>query len=119
MPTYLISQLAKEFGVTPRAIRHYEDLDLLKPARQRQQRIYSQADKVRLELILRGKKIGLSLREIKEILDLYHLPEGEKVQQNFLFDKIRQRRIQLSEQKKLIDEMLAELDVITQRFGSP
>ncbi len=118
MHEYSITHLSKEFSVTSRAIRHYEDKGLLKPTRNGQQRIYSQADKVRLELILRGKKIGLSLTEIKEILDLYHLPEGEKVQQKFLLDKIKQRRVQLSEQKKLIDEMLTELDEITRRLGN-
>lgn len=118
MHEYSITHLSKEFGVTSRAIRHYEDKGLLKPSRSGQQRIYSQADRVHLELILRGKKIGLSLTEIKEILDLYHLPEGEKVQQQFLFDKIKQRRIQLSEQKTLIDEMLNELDAITHRFSN-
>ena len=114
---YNISQLAKEYSLTTRTIRHYEDMGLLCPSRNGSQRVYSSADKVHLQLILRGKKIGLSLEEIKEILDMYQLPEGKKVQKQFLLDKLTQRKNQLLEQKQSIDEMLIELDDITLKLN--
>jgi len=114
---YNISQLAKEYSLTTRTIRHYEDMGLLFPSRNGSQRVYSSADRVHLQLILRGKKIGLSLEEIKEILDMYQLPEGKKVQKQFLLDKLTQRKNQLLEQKQSIDEMLIELDDITLKLN--
>ncbi|MBB34235.1 MAG: transcriptional regulator [Hirschia sp.] len=71
MPTYTISELAREFDITPRALRFYEDKDLLHPAREGLNRIYSQRDRARLQLILRGKRVGFSLSEIREMLDVY------------------------------------------------
>jgi len=114
---FSISQLAKEFAVTTRAIRHYEDIGLLVPQRIGQQRVYSATERVRLQLILRGKKIGFSLAEIKEVIDIYKLPEGKQLQKHFLIDKIAARRKQLIEQKKYINEMLTELNQITNRFS--
>ncbi len=113
---FTISELAKTFKITTRTIRHYEDKGLLKPERQGQQRIYSSADKIHLELILRGKRIGLSLDDIKHIIDLYKLPKGKQIQKQFLLDKVTQRKTQLLEQKKLIDQMLKEMNQIIKRF---
>ncbi|MFQ3223095.1 MAG: DNA-binding transcriptional MerR regulator, partial [Porticoccaceae bacterium] len=71
MADYSISQLSKEFEITTRTIRHYEDLGLLAPARRGQTRVYSPADRIRLKLILRGKRLGLSLDDSREIIDMY------------------------------------------------
>ena len=71
MAEYSISQLSKEFEVTTRTIRHYEELGLLSPARRGQTRVYSPADRTRLKLILRGKRLGLSLDDSREIIDMY------------------------------------------------
>src|ERR1700760_3214710 len=78
--TYTIRQLCREFGVTPRALRFYEDKGLLSPGRQGMNRVYSHRDHGRLVLILRGKRVGLSLNEIREILDLYKVGDGGTAQ---------------------------------------
>ncbi len=111
---YSISQLARLFDITPRSIRHYEEKGLLRPARQGKQRVYGRGDRVRLQLILRGKRVGFSLEEIGEILDLYHGPRGEERQRRFLLAKLAEKRAQLEEQRQCIDNMLRELDGIEQ-----
>lgn len=78
--TYTISQLAREFEVTPRALRFYEDKGLLMPRREGMNRVYSHRDRGKLQLILRGKRVGLSLIEIKEILDLYSVDQRAQAQ---------------------------------------
>ena len=78
--TYTISQLAREFAVTPRALRFYEDKGLLTPRREGLNRVYSHRDRGRLQLIVRGKRVGLSLIEIKEILDLYKVDQRAQAQ---------------------------------------
>ena len=113
---FSISDLASEFDVTTRTIRHYEEKGMLDPKRNGQQRIYSNADRILLELILRGKRIGFSLNEIKHILDLYNLPKGKQIQKKFLLDKVKDRQQQLFEQKQLIDEMLTEMSQLISRF---
>lgn len=114
--TFTISDLAREFDVTPRSLRHYEDEGLLSPERQGQQRVYSARDRVRLALIIRGKNIGFSLAEIREIIDLYDLPHGEELQAQVLRAKIARRRSSLLEQRNNIDHMLQELDAIDSRL---
>lgn len=116
--TFSISDLAREFDVTPRSLRHYEDEGLLSPERQGQQRIYSVRDRVRLALIIRGKNIGFSLAEIREIIDLYDLPHGEELQAQVLRAKIARRRASLLEQRANIDHMLQELEAIDSRIQS-
>ncbi|QGX41608.1 MerR family transcriptional regulator [Permianibacter aggregans] len=116
--TFSISDLAREFDVTPRSLRHYEDEGLLSPERQGQQRIYSVRDRVRLALIIRGKNIGFSLAEIREIIDLYDLPHGEELQAQVLRAKIARRRASLLEQRSNIDHMLQELEAIDSRIQS-
>ena len=74
--TYTISELAREFGVTPRALRFYEDKDMLHPARDGMTRVYSNRDRARLTIIVRLKRLGLPLADIREILDLYVLDDG-------------------------------------------
>lgn len=113
---YTITELAREFDLTPRSIRHYEDEGLLYPARNGQQRVFTARDRVRLALIQRGKSVGFSLAEIKEILDLYDLPHGEELQAKVLREKIQHRRDQLKQQLADIGHMLDELDVIESKI---
>lgn len=107
--TYGIAELASEFGVTTRTVRFYEDKGLLSPERDGQRRIYSPRDRVRLRLIMRGKRLGLSLEEIGELIDLYDVDPSEVTQLNHFVDVIKQRRDILEGQKRDIDESLAEL----------
>jgi len=107
--TYTISELAKEFAITARSIRHYEDELLLTPQRNGSQRVYGNSERVRLQLILRGKRIGFSLSDIREIITMYDLPSGEQKQTQFLLQKILQRRAALKQQQQDIETMLEEL----------
>ena len=110
--TFTISQLAKEFDITTRTIRYYEDKALLTPERDGKHRIYLAKDKVRLKLILRGKRVGFSLDEIKEIIDMYDRPDGQQKQTQLLLERISERRQQLRQQQQDIDLMISELDRI-------
>lgn len=114
--TYSITELSKEFQITPRSIRHYEDEGLIAPQRNGSQRIYTKGDRVRLQLILRGKRIGFSLAEIREIITLYDSPSGQEKQTRLLIDKIEERRAALSQQQKDIKTMLVELDQLENRL---
>lgn len=115
--TYTISQLAREFEVTPRALRFYEDKGLLTPRRDGMNRVYSHRDRARLQLILRGKRVGLSLIEIKEILDLYKIDQRAQAQKAL---KLYQDRIiALEAQRGDIDaaiEILHDSIAKTERF---
>jgi DNA-binding transcriptional MerR regulator len=99
--TYTISQLAREFQVTPRALRFYEDKGLLTPRREGLNRVYSHKDRARLQLILRGKRVGLSLIEIKEILDLYKI--DQRAQAQTALKRFKTRIAALEEQRKDVD----------------
>ncbi|MDH5629217.1 MAG: MerR family DNA-binding transcriptional regulator [Gammaproteobacteria bacterium] len=114
--TFTIRDLAQEFALTPRSIRHYEEVNLLSPKREGSKRIYSKSDRVRLQLIMRGKRIGLSLSEIHEIITMYALPSGEKKQTQLLLKKIEERRSTLHQQMKDIAVMLDELNQLEQRL---
>ena len=109
-PTYTISQLAHEFALTTRAIRFYEDEGLLAPARRGQARVYGERERVRLKLILRGKRLGLSLSEIAELLDLYEVGRNERAQLALFIEVLGERRARLLQQKEDIDAVLAEID---------
>ncbi|MBU6156294.1 MAG: MerR family DNA-binding transcriptional regulator [Alphaproteobacteria bacterium] len=109
MKTFSISQLSEEFGITPRAIRFYEDEDLIKPSRQGQSRIYSPRDRARLALILRGKRVGFSLVEIKEMLDLYDMNDGQATQLSHAIKKFNERINSLERQRGDIEQALVEL----------
>ena len=106
---YSISELAREFEVTPRAIRFYEEKGLLCPGRNGSTRVFSPADRVRLKLILRGKKIGFSLEESRDIIEMYEPETANTRQQESLLRKIQEKRIQLEQQKKEINTMLKDL----------
>ena len=109
---FSISELSQEFDVTTRAIRFYEDEGLLEPQRQGRQRVYSGRDRVRLKLILRGKRLGFSLSEIGEIIDMYDSEPGEVGQLQYFIEKISVRRKTLRQQRDDIDVTLKELDSI-------
>ncbi len=110
--TYSITQLANEFGITTRTIRFYEDKGLLRPKRQGLTRIYSPRERVRLKLVLRGKRIGFSLAEIGEIMDMYDSEPGESGQLVYMLDELRKRRTMLQRRQRDIALTLQELDQI-------
>jgi DNA-binding transcriptional MerR regulator len=107
---YSISQLAKEFAITTRSIRHYEDIGLLSPNRRGQTRIYSPADRIRLKLILRGKRLGISLEDSREIIDMYEPGKTNLDQLKKLIDAIQQQRIKLNRQLDDITKLLKDLN---------
>lgn len=107
--TFTIRQLCLEFKCTPRALRFYEDKGLLSPARQGLNRVYSYKDRARLQLILRGKRVNLSLAEIREILDLYDRNDGGATQNATALRKFRERIVILERQRDDLDHALAEL----------
>lgn len=110
--SFSIAQLSREFDVTTRAIRFYEDQGLLSPARKGRQRVYSPGDRVRLKLVLRGKRLGFSLSEIRDIINLYYSEPGEAAQLGFFLQKISERRELLLQQKEDIEITLKELSSI-------
>ena len=107
--TWSITTLAGEYGLTLRTLRHYEDLGLLAPERVGTSRVYRQRDRVRLELILRGKRLGFSLPEIRTIVNMYDEQPGEAGQLHYLLDQIEVRRRALDRLRRDIDETMAEL----------
>jgi DNA-binding transcriptional MerR regulator len=108
--TYSISELADEFDITPRTIRYYESEGLIDPAREGQKRIYSARDRVRLALVLRGKRLGFSLAEAKEIIDLYAAPHGEVGQLRTLLEKLDAKRAMLEEKRRDLDAAISNMD---------
>jgi DNA-binding transcriptional MerR regulator len=107
--TYSIRQLCTEFDVTPRALRFYEDKGLLAPQRQGLNRLYHSRDHGRLQLILRGKRVGLSLAEIRDLLDMYDLEDGGAQQAATSIRKFRERIVALEQQKQEIDQAIGAL----------
>ncbi len=110
--TYTITELSREFDITTRAIRFYEDQGLLKPMRRGRTRVYTARDRVRLKLILRGKRLGFTLQESRELFDLYDSTPGKLGQMNYFLRKIRERREMLQQQRQDIEMLLRELDAI-------
>ena len=118
MSTFTITELAREFEVTPRAIRFYEDRGLLAPARAgtgARQRVYSQRDRTRLKLTLRGKRLGLSLSEIRELVDMYESPADTAAQLARFLSLLGQHRRTLERQLQDLQETLAEIGEHEQR----
>jgi DNA-binding transcriptional MerR regulator len=107
--------LAKALDVTTRAIRFYEEQGMLSPERRGQERIYCPRDLVALKLILRGKRIGFSLAECKELIDMYDPAGGNQKQLNRFLEKIAERRLQLEQQMLDIQQMQLELDTAEER----
>lgn len=115
-PTYTISELAKEFDVTTRTIRFYEDEGLLRPERRGQTRVYSSRDRVLLKLILRGKRLGFSLAECRELFDLYDPEHDNQAQYQLMLNKLVSRRAALDQQLRDIKLMQLELDAAETRI---
>lgn len=112
---FSISDLAREFAITTRTIRFYEDEGMLAPLRRGRQRLYSQRERVRLKLILRGKRLGFSLAEIREIVDMYDTEPGETGQLRHFLRKIEERRGELEQKRADIALTLRELADIESR----
>lgn len=118
MPTYSIGELAREFEITPRTIRFYEDQGLLSPRRVgagARQRSYSHRDRTRLKLTLRGKRLGLALSEIKQLVDLYDADNGSRQQLEAFIEVLAEHRRLLERQREDIEITLAEIDQHEQR----
>jgi len=114
---YTIGDLSREFGVTLRTLRFYEDKGLLNPKRQGMTRLYNRRDRARLKLVLMGKKVGFSLVEIKEMLDLYDLKDGQETQLKVALEKFQNQIDVLKQQKQdieqAIDELSRTMDVVS------
>ncbi len=106
---FTITELATEFGVTTRTMRHYEDQGLLNPRREGTSRLYSSRDRVRLKLALRGKRLGFSLAQIRELFDLYDQARDEKLQLQEFIIRLERRRAMLEQQREDIEVMLNEI----------
>jgi DNA-binding transcriptional MerR regulator len=106
---YSVTQLGLDLGVSARAIRFYEDKGLVSPRRAGNNRVYTTRDRARMILILRGKKLGFTLREIKEYLDLYDADPTHAKQLRLLLKAVRSRIVQLEDQRVALDEALGEL----------
>ncbi len=113
-PTYSISDIAQLLDVTPRTLRFYEEQGMVTPTRRGQERIYAPRDLVAMKLILRGKRIGFSLAECKELIDMYD-PSGNRKQLDRFLEKITERRAQLQQQMLDIEQMQVELDTAEER----
>lgn len=113
--TYSISDLARELDVTTRTIRFYEEQGMLLPERRGQERVFTPRDRVILKLILRGKRIGFSLSECKELIDMYDPAAGNQKQLERFLEKIAERRQQLEQQLLDIQQMQLELDTAQER----
>ena len=107
--TWNIAELAKEYDVTTRTIRFYEDKGLISPERVGQRRVYHPRDRVRLQLIMRGKRLGFSLDEIQNMIDLYDADPTEAAQLKLFIEKIRERRELLECQRDDIDTVISEI----------
>ncbi|HZV55699.1 MAG TPA: MerR family DNA-binding transcriptional regulator [Rhodocyclaceae bacterium] len=126
--TFSITDLAREFQMTPRAIRYYEDQGLLTPQREGMQRVYSKRDRTRLKLTLRGKRLGLSLAEIRELIDMYDTATDESPQLLKFLTVLSRRKAALEQQREDIEAVLSEINrfeqqchalLTTQTGGSP
>ncbi|MBD2758998.1 MerR family DNA-binding transcriptional regulator [Yimella sp. cx-573] len=113
--TWTIAELADEFGVTHRSLRHYEDLDMLAPERVGNARVYHRSDRVRLSLILRGKRLGFSLPQIRTIVTMYDQQPGEAGQLRYLLGELSERRADLEQRRRDIEDSLAELETLERR----
>jgi len=112
---FSIRDLASEFNVTTRTIRYYEEKGLLSPVREGTQRVYSPADRTKLKLILRGKRLGLSLNESAEIVLMYGSPEKNRRQLERLIERIRLKRKELLRQRDDLDSILDELQAVEEK----
>jgi DNA-binding transcriptional MerR regulator len=112
---WTIAEVAAEYGVTHRTLRFYEDQGLIRPERRGTQRMFHTRDRVRLALVLRGKRLGFDLGEIRRIVDMYDEEPGETGQLRYLLEQIAARRAELEARRHDIDVTLAELDDVERR----
>lgn len=108
--TWTIREVAEEFDVTHRTVRHYEELGLITPERRGTTRIYHRRDRTRLGLILRGRRLGFPLEEIRTIIDLYDAPRGRRSQLEYVLAQIDERRADLEQRRRDLEAALTELD---------
>lgn len=113
--TFTIAEIAEELGVTHRTIRYYEDKGLVTPERRGTLRVFHPRDRTRLRLVLRGKRLGFPLDEIRTIVDMYDEQPGESGQLTYLLDQIEERRGDLWQRRHDVDAALAELDDLESR----
>ena len=114
-PAWTITELAAEHAVTLRTVRHYEDIGLLSPERRGTTRVFHNRDRIRLALILRGRRLGFSLDEIATIVDMYDAAPGEVGQLRYLLEQIAARRVELEQRRRDIEQTLGELDDVERR----
>ncbi|RIX48436.1 MAG: MerR family DNA-binding transcriptional regulator [Rhodocyclales bacterium GT-UBC] len=114
-PTFAISDLAREFGITPRTIRFWEDQGILAPAREGSKRIFTRRDRARLKMALRGKRLGLSLAEIKDLIGMYEGAQDETSQLQECLRVMANRRQALEQQREDIETMLGEISQFEQQ----
>ena len=107
--TYTITELAREFDITPRAIRYYEDQGLISPERAGQSRVYTKRDRTRLKLTLRGRRLGLSLAVMRELIDLYDVGRDQRSQLSKFLAVLSRQRTALERQREDIEAVLAEI----------
>ena len=113
--TYGISDLANEFGITTRTMRFYEEKGYLAPRREGTRRIYSLADRTRLRLILRGKRLGLSLEETADMIQMYGSPQGNRKQLEIFITRIAEKRAELERKRRDLEVMLNDLQSVEEQ----
>jgi len=113
--TWTIGEVADEFAITHRTVRHYEELKLISPERRGTARIYHRRERTRLNLILRGKRLGFPLEEIRTIINLYDEPTGQASQLRYVLEQLHERRGHLEQRRRDIEEALTELDEFERR----
>lgn len=109
---FTITELTREFGISTRTIRFYEDEGLIKPIRRGRTRLFRPADRRLLSFVLRGKRLGFSIAEIREILQMYKEPPGEAGQLRLLIRRVEEKRDELAQKRRDIEETLLELDQV-------
>jgi len=119
--SFTIHALVREFDITARTLRFYEEKGLLNPERRAQERIYSRRDRVRLKLVLMGKSVGFSLEEVRDMLDLYDLGDGQATQLKVALARFDQKLVELENRRRDLDRAVAELtharDLVCARLG--
>lgn len=113
--SWTIREIADEFGLTHRTVRHYEDLGLISPERRGTVRVYHRRDRTRLGLIQRGKRLGFPLEEIRTIIDLYDRPRGKASQLEYVLGQIDERRADLEQRRRDLEDALTELGQFEER----
>ncbi|MBO6552316.1 MAG: MerR family DNA-binding transcriptional regulator [Roseitalea sp.] len=109
---YTITELTREFGVSTRTLRFYEDEGLIAPVRRGRTRLFRPGDRHLIKQIMRGKRLGFSIAEIREIVQMYKEPPGEAGQMRAIVDRVEEKRAELRQKRKDIEETLAELDQV-------